>query len=74
MVKRYAFVIAFGLGMLPAVALATTPMYDYWSDFTNDVIIRAVSLASDLIPILALLGGLAIAERVARFVLGSARG
>lgn len=65
----FVTVIVLG-GSMPACA----SMAPYWSSFASDVQTTAGSMATDMLPVLALLGGLALGERVIRFVLSVARG
>lgn len=49
-------------------------MASYWTSFASSSLSTAVDFGSDMLPVIALLGGLALGERVLRFVLSATRG
>lgn len=71
--KLMLYVLAV-VGLMPTAAFAYQPMYDYWASFSDGTLARAVDFAGDMLPVLAVLAGLAIAERVLGIVLRSTRG
>lgn len=49
-------------------------MAAYWTSFASNALSTAASVGTDMLPVIGLLAGIALAERVLRFVLNTSRG
>jgi len=49
-------------------------MASYWSSFATSAVSTAADFGADMLPVIAVLAGIALAERVLRFVLTTSRG